>query len=385
MKKTNILSLLFVLLGLALVTGCTPNTDTPEAPEETTYTVSFNTNGGSDVTSQTVKSGEKVTKPIADPIRGGYRFDGWYTSNDDGKTLSDSAFDFNTEIKSDITLYAKWTDVEPEPEPEPETPVDEPETPAEETPAEEQPTNNAPTLYSITITQCDNGTVTASKTSQIEADKIVTLTINPATGYELDTLSVKNGDTEITVTNNQFTMSAGNVTVSATFKLIKYKVTYAAYTENGEEILAESTANFEPGATLDKEVSISDVAYVKYSGTMGNADITLEPELWLKVGAPVIFIRGSEEINVGGIHENTPFFSKNLDTGAINLKESVLKNMIYDTFENGTLNLYRVRNAGEEAYFTLENEGTKQNFDKLEPFNDSIKIYFISPSKSLKK
>ncbi len=354
-KTTKIFGLLLTLFGLALVTGCTPITDTPEVPEETTYTVTFNTDGGSTVESQTIKSGEKATKP-ADPTKTAidsetYTFDNWYTSDDNGTTLSETAFDFNTVITDNITLYAKW---------------------------------NTTALYSITI-ESANGTVKASKTSKITKSEKITLTVTPNDGYELGTLSVKNGDTEITVTNNQFTMPAGNVTVSATFKLIKYKVTYAAYTENGVVILPESSDDFVPGATLDKEVSISDVAYVKYSGTMGNSDMILKPELWFKAGAPVIFIRGSEQINVGGIHENTPLFSKNLTTGAINLKESVSKNMVYDTFENGILNLYRVRNAGEDAYFTLDDEGTKQNFDKLEPFNDSIKIYFISSSKSLKK
>ena len=225
-KTTKIFGLLLTLFGLALVTGCTPITDTPEVPEETTYTVT---------------------------------------------------------IASGIT----------------------------------------------------NGTVSANKTSKITEGETITLTVTPENGYELDTLSVKNGGTEITViqdlsdvTKYTFTMPAGNVTVSATFKEITYTVTYAAYTENGVVISSESITNVKPGTKLDKEVSISDVAYVKYSGTMGNADITLEPELWFKAEAPIIFIRGSEEINVGGIHENTPLFSKNLVTGAINLKESVSKNGI---------------------------------------------------------
>ena len=57
--------------------------------------------------------------------------------------------------------------------------------------------------------------------------------------------------------------------------------------------------------------------------------------------------------------------------------------MVYDTFENGILNLYRV--AGASPYFTLENEGTKQIFDKVTFSNDSIKLYFTLPSKVLKK
>ncbi len=68
----------------------------------TAYTVTFNTNGGGSVAAQVVASGDKATKP-SDPTRTGYVFGGWYT--DSGLT---SAFDFNTAITADKTLYAKW-------------------------------------------------------------------------------------------------------------------------------------------------------------------------------------------------------------------------------------------------------------------------------------
>lgn len=70
--------------------------------EEVTYTVSFNTNGGSEISSQKVKMGEKAVKP-ANPTRSNYSFDGWYSDS----ALS-KAFSFDTVIDADITLYAKW-------------------------------------------------------------------------------------------------------------------------------------------------------------------------------------------------------------------------------------------------------------------------------------
>ena len=69
----------------------------------TTYTVTFETNGGSAVVSQKVADGNKATKP-ADPTKDGYTFEGWY--KDAALTV---AFDFETAITADITLYAKWT------------------------------------------------------------------------------------------------------------------------------------------------------------------------------------------------------------------------------------------------------------------------------------
>ncbi len=79
----------------------------------------------------------------------------------------------------------------------------------EEEPAEE---------YTITISSSENGTVTASAAKAI-AGKEITLTVTPATGYELDELTVvDDDDAAVTVTNYKFTMPASNVTVAATFK-----------------------------------------------------------------------------------------------------------------------------------------------------------------------
>ena len=68
--------------------------------------VTFNSMGGSDVKSRIVVSGETVEKP-ADPAKGGYTFKGWFI---DEECLTE--FNFLTKIKTDITLYAKWEEVE---------------------------------------------------------------------------------------------------------------------------------------------------------------------------------------------------------------------------------------------------------------------------------
>ena len=70
-----------------------------------TYTVSFDTDGGSSVASQTVNYGSTVTRPT-NPTKSGYEFDDWYTDN----TYA-SKFDFNTQIYEDTIVYAKWTGI----------------------------------------------------------------------------------------------------------------------------------------------------------------------------------------------------------------------------------------------------------------------------------
>ena len=69
-----------------------------------TYTVTFETNGGSAAAAQTVTGGGKATKP-ADPIKESYTFEGWYEDAAFAKE-----FDFTAPITADVTVYAKWTE-----------------------------------------------------------------------------------------------------------------------------------------------------------------------------------------------------------------------------------------------------------------------------------
>ena len=64
-------------------------------------TVSFDSNGGTEVETQTnIKFGGKASKP-ANPIREGYVFDGWYYENEKWSFIGYS-------VTEDITLIAKW-------------------------------------------------------------------------------------------------------------------------------------------------------------------------------------------------------------------------------------------------------------------------------------
>lgn len=67
------------------------------------YTVTFNTNGGSSISSQTIEENGKVTKP-ADPKKDGYTFKGWY--------IGSNQYNFDTKVTSNFTLTAKWEKVE---------------------------------------------------------------------------------------------------------------------------------------------------------------------------------------------------------------------------------------------------------------------------------
>ena len=67
--------------------------------EEEKVTITFNSDGGSKVASQTIEKGKKATKP-ANPTKSGYTFTGW--------TLNGSTYDFNKTVNNNITLKATW-------------------------------------------------------------------------------------------------------------------------------------------------------------------------------------------------------------------------------------------------------------------------------------
>ena len=65
-----------------------------------TYTVTFDTAGGTAVSPETVAHGGTATAP-SDVTREGYYFVGWY--------LGDEEYDFTTPVTEDLTLVARWT------------------------------------------------------------------------------------------------------------------------------------------------------------------------------------------------------------------------------------------------------------------------------------
>ena len=159
-----------------------------------TYTVTFETSGGSAVGPVTVDAGSTVTKP-ADPMKSGYTFGGWYKDS----TLQ-TPWDFaNDTVTAATTLYAKWTANPPAPS------YDDPD----------------PT-YAVSAPAAENGKIAVSP-RYAERGERVTITVKPDSGYRLDDLTVtdKNGkELKLTDKGNgkyTFTMPASKVEINATF------------------------------------------------------------------------------------------------------------------------------------------------------------------------
>jgi uncharacterized repeat protein (TIGR02543 family) len=89
--------------------------------------------------------------------------------------------------------------------------------------------------YAVTVAAAANGGVLADKTSGVKYGERVVLTVNPAIGYELDALAVVYGaEIPVTVTDGGFTMPDGAVTVTPSFALVPYTITYHLNGGSGE-------------------------------------------------------------------------------------------------------------------------------------------------------
>ncbi len=93
MKKRLMFLVIVVMFGLFLA-SC--------ADEAVEFTISFDTNGGSDIADIVIEDGAAISLPEA-PTRDGYTFVGWYVD----EALA-NAFTTGTIPTGDITLYAKW-------------------------------------------------------------------------------------------------------------------------------------------------------------------------------------------------------------------------------------------------------------------------------------
>ena len=153
-----------------------------------TVTVTFDSQGGSEVASKDINVNNPVEEP-ATPTRSGYSFRGWYTAASGGER-----WDFAKPVAADMTLYAQWSWI-----------------------------NVGGPTYPPTMDEPENGAVTTSPSRPEEGDT-VTITPKPDEGFEVDEIHITDEDgKEIAVTQNPdgtytFTQPDGKVTITVTFR-----------------------------------------------------------------------------------------------------------------------------------------------------------------------
>ena len=111
MKKRILSILLLCCMVLTLLPTTAFAAD--ESPAVTNVTVTFDSNGGGEVKSQTIQQGQQVQRP-ADPVKEGYTFIGWYDKNDlDNKYYNMPEWNFRYSVTKDMDLVAQWMEPMP--------------------------------------------------------------------------------------------------------------------------------------------------------------------------------------------------------------------------------------------------------------------------------
>ena len=154
-------------------------------------TLTFDSQGGSAVSSITKKFGQSITMP-ANPTKTGYTFAGWYTNVE---CTDDAKFTASAMPGENLTLYAKWT----------------------------------VNKYTVTYVVDNERT-----TKQVEFGTEVTLPKPPAekAGYTFNRWDVSGA----VMTDSKFTMPANNVTITATWTANRYTITFD--TDGGSAVAA---------------------------------------------------------------------------------------------------------------------------------------------------
>ena len=207
-KKLAIVSLIVLSVFSLFIAGCSKKTEK--------YTVTFDSDGGTEIASVQVEKGKKVTKP-EDPSKEHYVFDGWY--------LEDTEWVFESDtVTKNTALTAKWT----------------------------------PEVYSVTLKNYD-GTVLA--TENVSYGSLPQYSATPE----------KPSDAQYTYAFSKWVDEAGNdaslsnidknVTLTATFTstLRSYKIIF----KNGDTVLKEDDVNYGtlPAAPTETPTKEADAQY----------------------------------------------------------------------------------------------------------------------------
>ena len=100
-KRSEISAILTRMMNKNSRKNFSLNTNIDNTPK-TVYIINFNSMGGTPVTEEKIKEGEKAYWPKGSS-KEGYQFAGWFIDSHLSK-----AYNFDNPVTSDLTLYAKW-------------------------------------------------------------------------------------------------------------------------------------------------------------------------------------------------------------------------------------------------------------------------------------
>lgn len=213
----------------------------PDGSLAYSVTVTFDSQGGSEVASQTVTVGTAAARPD-DPARSGYSFQGWYTAVD-----GETAWDFADPVQTDMTLYARWSQN------------------GGGGSSGGGSSGGGMTTYPPTIDAPENGSVDTSPSRPKRGDT-VTITAEPDDRYRVDQVIVtdRNGsEVEVTLGADgtyTFTQPAGKVEIEVTYAVdlpFTDVPENAWYHEGGEHVYANYIMNGTSSSSFSPSIPVS--------------------------------------------------------------------------------------------------------------------------------
>ena len=273
--------------------GWTDGTNTYRAGDEITVTgnvtltavwtaVGQNTvtyvGGGEGVTGlpavQSFEKDAEVTLTSTVPVRAGYVFDGWeVTSGGDAVAVTDNKF---TMPEADVVITAKWIAV-----------------------------------YEVVYA----GAANLPETATYKAGEEITLPADPVkTGYTFSGWEVKRGEDEVTVVDGKFTMPAGDVTVTATWTVNTYTVTFKGESDITVEKAYGTAIGDWSGSVTDPTENEYGFDFIGWY--VGDTKLTAEYEVTENVEAVAKYAKEiGEEGNVLPFTADNPAWIHTLEKG----------------------------------------------------------------------
>ena len=255
---------------------------TENGPELYSITIAENISNGSVSADRTSAIAGELITLTASPAKD-YKFDSWIVKDEDGAgiTVTDNSF---TMPAKNVTVSASFTN-----------------------------------SYEIKLGSCQNGSISADKTSAKPGDK-VTLNCSPRDEYKLSSYTVTGADgTNISVSTNSygagsFTMPAQNVTVTATFIIKTYNISVSY------GIAKDAAGNRITSASKGTVVTI--VANAPSAGQdFTNWSTSWDFDYADKNAATTTFIMPGKSVSIYAIYQNyyTVTYEDNVDNEVITM------------------------------------------------------------------
>ena len=231
------------------------------------YTITFNSDGGSSVSSLEVEENGLVKRP-SNPIRDGYKFVGWLSN---GKN-----YDFNTPVSGNLTLTAKWEKVNN----------------TSNTNNDNKKPNNNNNNSNKKDDTIEVSSIKLSKSSlslKVGEKSTLTVTINPSNATNKNVTWSSSNKSVATVDSNGKVVAVGPGTAVITAKVGNKTVTCTVtvtenvtYSVKWEEVKNSSVGQYKLYIVSSKGEKVSGVVTITVAGKSSDVSITKDGKMYIK-------------------------------------------------------------------------------------------------------